>query len=97
MLLSFPDCQVDASIEGLLSEYLAVPPSTIGAKVASGLTVLYLPPLPAPVVQSQPAQRTARSQRQPAAIGMATTERRPMRTSLRYILCSAYRGVYGES
>ena len=46
--------QVDASIEKLLTTHLTVPPSAIGAKIASGLSALYLPPLPPPVASPVP-------------------------------------------
>ena len=59
-----------------------MPPTTIGAKVASGLATLYLPPLPPPI---DTAQITARGTRTSGKkiVTSHPVSKKPLRTSLK--------------
>ena len=70
--------QVDASIEKLLSQHLVVAPASLGGKLATGLTSLYLPPLPPAV----PHQTKKRPEGKKIQVNHPTG-RKPMRTSLK--------------
>ncbi|ELT91335.1 hypothetical protein CAPTEDRAFT_201911 [Capitella teleta] len=71
--------QVDANIENLLREHLSVPATAIGAKIASGLSHVYLPALPPPV-KSRPPEKKSKPK---VALVHPVRSMEPVRTTLR--------------
>ncbi|XP_013408487.1 transmembrane protein 232 isoform X2 [Lingula anatina] len=73
--------QVDANIENLLKQHMSITPSTIGAKIAVGLSKIYLPPLPPPV-DPPPQPKTSR---RPQVIvpKPKPAKKEPLRTTLK--------------
>ena len=66
------------SIEAIAREHLEVVPSTIGAKIAASLAILYLPPLPPPVL---PVSTPGRAPKQ--LVLSHPVPKKPQRTSLK--------------
>ena len=66
------------SIEAIAREHLEIVPSTIGAKIAAGLAILYLPPLPPPVL---PVSTPRRAPKQ--LVLSHPVPKKPQRTSLK--------------
>ncbi|KAJ8297545.1 hypothetical protein KUTeg_024076 [Tegillarca granosa] len=73
--------QVHTDIESLLNKHVLVSPFTIGNKIATGLSVIYLPPLPPPVEPHVTSKKTSpRRKIQPENLG--PQKQKPTRTSL---------------
>ena len=70
--------KVDVNIENLVCDQLDVPPSAIGAKVAAGLAVLYLPALPPPIIPASTPRRPTKQ-----IVMSHPISKKPQRTSLK--------------
>ena len=87
--------QVHTELEGLLSKHQLAPQYTLGSKIASGLSVIYLPPLPPPVDTYIPPRRSTKTPTLPmpsSTLQESTVETKsqqqqkqskPLRTSLK--------------
>ena len=72
---------MDANIENLIQQHLSVSPSTIGEKMAAGLSTLYLPPLPPAVDPVSPRRPWQRGNRPVVGVSQPVN-RKPLRNTL---------------
>ena len=73
--------QVDAAVHKLLTEHMGALPTSVGGKIALGLSRLYLPPIRPPVDTTVPPRKKKVKEVQLNK----PFSRKPQRTSLRYV------------